>query len=186
MLTCAIPTRCHRYESDEAEIVGIGNAPQHLADDFALKRQRCGTSNNTTSAESDASVDHGYRSGRSNQGHGQVRSQDNDDNRSVGCPQTASEVLAVASESWEALFHQHGVNFFLAGHYHEYESLWPSYNGIPTQKNFTDPQATVHITAGNGGAPGSVTHSLPLPRWCFVLFLLGSGWGLLLLLGGGG
>ena len=58
--------------------------------------------------------------------------------------------MTSTGKSWETLFHMYGVDFFLAGHYHEYESLWPSFNGIPTQKNFTNPQATVHITAGNG------------------------------------
>ena len=34
------------------------------------------------------------------------------------------------------------------------ESLWPSIGGKPTQLNFSHPLAPVHITAGNGGAPG--------------------------------
>ena len=46
------------------------------------------------------------------------------------------------------------MDFYLAGHYHEYESLWPSVGGVPTQQNFSEPRAPIHITAGNGGAPG--------------------------------
>lgn len=35
------------------------------------------------------------------------------------CPLSAGEAVASASESWEALFHEHGVDFYIAGHYHE-------------------------------------------------------------------
>ena len=67
---------------------------------------------------------------------------------------TAGESSAAASAAWEALFVQYGVDFYVAGHFHLYESLWPSVGGVPTQKNFTRPLAPIHVTAGNGGAPG--------------------------------
>ena len=55
-----------------------------------------------------------------------------------------------------------GVDLFMAGHWHYYESLWPTTGGtpdcpacaVPVQTNFTDPRGTVHITTGNGGPPG--------------------------------
>lgn len=81
----------------------------------------------------------------------------------------------------EPLFLKHGVDVYLAGHWHYYESLWPvkspppggrvpagcqSYQnatagyptvttaGCTTQTSFDNPGATVHITTGNGGPPG--------------------------------
>ena len=136
------------YESDEAELVGISTLPpQPILDAFELQRRQCGGSSGAG----------GESKGSGNTNHSVGDGDGDGDGSSSGvpdCPLTAGEVIASASESWETLFHQYGVDFFLAGHYHEYESLWPSYNGVPTQKNFTNPRATVHVTAGNGGAPG--------------------------------
>ena len=39
------------------------------------------------------------------------------------CPLSAGEAVASASASWEELFHEHGVDFYIAGHYHE--CAWP-------------------------------------------------------------
>eukprot|EP00041_Stephanoeca_diplocostata_P041521 m.8228 g.8228 ORF g.8228 m.8228 type:complete len:350 (+) comp6141_c0_seq2:1542-2591(+) len=55
-----------------------------------------------------------------------------------------------------------GVDFFMAGHWHYYESLYPGVKGTaeclsclqPTQKNFVNPKGTIHVTTGNGGPPG--------------------------------
>jgi 3',5'-cyclic AMP phosphodiesterase CpdA len=52
-----------------------------------------------------------------------------------------------------------GVDLYLAGHWHYYESLYPAKNGAtgsggePIQKDFVDPTVTVHVTTGNGGPP---------------------------------
>ena len=55
---------------------------------------------------------------------------------------------------------KYGVDVFLAGHWHYYESLWPAEIGTSgtggkiIQKNFINPTTTVHMTSGNGG-PGA-------------------------------
>ena len=54
-----------------------------------------------------------------------------------------------------------GVDLYLAGHWHYYESLYPAKNGAtgtggdPVAKDFIDPTVTVHVTTGNGGPPGA-------------------------------
>ena len=56
-----------------------------------------------------------------------------------------------------------GMDMFVAGHWHYYESLWPAKNGAdgtggdPLQKTFEDPDTVVHVTTGNGGPPGKDT-----------------------------
>ena len=32
--------------------------------------------------------------------------------------------------------------------------MWPQINGVLTRKNFLTPNGTIHVMAGNGGAPG--------------------------------
>lgn len=120
------------YTSDAAELDGISNPPPEAVAAFKEKLLRC---------DRGAAANHGGGGGGGGEGGG-------------GCPLTAGDVTAAASESWEGLFQQFGVDFFVAGHWHEYESLWPNTGGKPTQLNFTNPRAPVHITAGNGGAPG--------------------------------
>eukprot|EP01051_Picozoa_sp_SAG22_P003740 SAG22_NODE_186_length_15907_cov_45.496774_7_plen_1025_part_00 len=77
----------------------------------------------------------------------------------------------------EPLFIRHGVDIFSAGHWHYYESLWPtvSTNGQygvpnasatqprPTRHSFLNPDATVYVTAGNGGSPGPDGGAATLP-----------------------
>ena len=103
--------------SEAAEAAGIGNPPEEVLRQFAGQRSQC--------ADSELSLD---------------------DNRSGHCPQTAAEALASTVESWEALFDQYGVDFYVAGHYHEYESMWPQRAGVPTQFNFTEPNGTIHVS----------------------------------------
>eukprot|EP01052_Picozoa_sp_SAG31_P020565 SAG31_NODE_1553_length_7905_cov_3.137330_2_plen_377_part_00 len=68
----------------------------------------------------------------------------------------------------EPLFLRFGVDIYSAGHWHYYESLFPtvSTNGpygvpnssvtppLPTRRSFVDPDAPIYVTAGNGGSPG--------------------------------
>lgn len=69
----------------------------------------------------------------------------------------------------EPLFLDHGVDIYVAGHWHYYESLWPTVSAshhrygipntsatppLPTRRSFVDPDATIYVTAGNGGSPG--------------------------------
>lgn len=117
------------YTSDEAEITGISNPTAQVVSDFKDKLLRC------DHVDAAAGLATGLQG-------------------SQGCPLSAGNITTAASESWEQLFQQFGVDFFIAGHWHEYESLWPNTGGQPTQFNFTNPRAPIHITAGNGGAPG--------------------------------
>lgn len=71
----------------------------------------------------------------------------------------ASDTLVADMQPILASF---GVDFFMAGHWHYYESLYPGVKGTseclsclqPTQKNFVNPRGTIHVTTGNGGPPG--------------------------------
>jgi len=58
----------------------------------------------------------------------------------------------------------YGVDVYMAGHWHYYESLWPAEyatngsGGAPLEpKSFVHPTTTVHVTQGNGGPPGPDT-----------------------------
>jgi len=59
------------------------------------------------------------------------------------------------------LIHEGGVDMYLAGHWHYYESLYPaevsgsSIGGKSLQKDFRNPNVTVHVTTGNGGPPSA-------------------------------
>jgi len=59
------------------------------------------------------------------------------------------------------LLDEGGVDLYIAGHWHYYESLFPAENGPtgtggkPVQQNFVNPKVTVHVTSGNGGPPGA-------------------------------
>jgi len=55
----------------------------------------------------------------------------------------------------EPLYAKFGVDLYLAGHEHNYESMWPVLNStVAEKKTFIDPKAPVHFTSGAGGAPG--------------------------------
>eukprot|EP01060_Flectonema_neradi_P004670 TRINITY_DN13049_c0_g1_i1.p1 TRINITY_DN13049_c0_g1~~TRINITY_DN13049_c0_g1_i1.p1 ORF type:complete len:686 (+),score=141.28 TRINITY_DN13049_c0_g1_i1:34-2091(+) len=69
------------------------------------------------------------------------------------------------------LFEKYGLDMYLAGHWHYYESLFPSMPGnssclpcaVPTQQNFNEPNTTVHVTTGNAGPPGPNSFVDPIP-----------------------
>eukprot|EP01064_Diplonema_japonicum_P020458 TRINITY_DN2991_c1_g1_i2.p1 TRINITY_DN2991_c1_g1~~TRINITY_DN2991_c1_g1_i2.p1 ORF type:complete len:756 (+),score=271.88 TRINITY_DN2991_c1_g1_i2:58-2268(+) len=79
----------------------------------------------------------------------------------------------VTIDTFEPIFLQYGVDLYVAGHWHYYESLYPATSGKascktcaePTQDNFDSPKVTVHVTSGNGGPPGkdSFTEDCPGP-----------------------
>ena len=43
------------------------------------------------------------------------------------------------------------MDVYFSGHVHAYERQYPVYKGVPTQTNYVDPQATVHIISGAAG-----------------------------------
>jgi hypothetical protein len=87
-------------------------------------------------------------------------------NRSSSEDPQQSQRLGGASDNlisdFAPLLEQYGVDVFIAGHWHYYESLWPGKTGTdtckvclqPLAKDFNNPRGTVHITSGNGGPPG--------------------------------
>eukprot|EP01061_Rhynchopus_euleeides_P005569 TRINITY_DN147_c0_g1_i2.p2 TRINITY_DN147_c0_g1~~TRINITY_DN147_c0_g1_i2.p2 ORF type:complete len:710 (+),score=299.28 TRINITY_DN147_c0_g1_i2:95-2131(+) len=80
---------------------------------------------------------------------------------------------ATVVNDFEPIFQEYGVDIFLAGHWHYYESLFPAAPGPdscrscanPVQKDFNAPNVTVHVTTGNGGPPGidTFTEDCPSP-----------------------
>jgi hypothetical protein len=64
----------------------------------------------------------------------------------------------------DPIFAKHGVDFYNAGHVHDYTVNWPMNNGNMTgQKDYTDPKGTIHICEGNGGVPSAALHSGAVP-----------------------
>lgn len=69
------------------------------------------------------------------------------------------------------LLQEYGVDLFMSGHWHYYESMWPAVKGsdafpadaVPTAKSFEEPKGTVHIVTGNGGPPGKDSFTTPIP-----------------------
>ena len=51
----------------------------------------------------------------------------------------------------EPLLMKYGVDVYAAGHIHDYEWIYPTYNATPVQTNFVNPRAPVHLITGNGG-----------------------------------
>ena len=87
----------------------------------------------------------------------------------VGCWSYGSAITKVRNDL-EPLFQRYGVDVYIAGHEHDYESVWPVLNGSVVGKwgtaNITNPQvianpeAPIHITSGAGGAP-ALDHFYP-------------------------
>eukprot|EP00756_Hemistasia_phaeocysticola_P023628 Hpha_TRINITY_DN15904_c0_g2::TRINITY_DN15904_c0_g2_i2::g.74114::m.74114 len=71
----------------------------------------------------------------------------------------------VTIKEFEPLFDEFALDLYIAGHWHYYESLWPTKTGSSkcpscgeaTQKSFDSPNSTIHVTTGNGGPPGKDT-----------------------------
>ena len=57
----------------------------------------------------------------------------------------------VLRNSIESLLKDNHVDFYLAGHLHNYERLWPVYNNRTVQKNYVNSQGPVNIISGAAG-----------------------------------
>ena len=77
---------------------------------------------------------------------------DEDPGSFKGCWSYGSSIDEVRGDL-EPLMARFGVDMYLAGHEHDYESIYPTLNNTVLAKNFTDPPAPVHIVTGAGGAP---------------------------------
>lgn len=83
------------------------------------------------------------------------------------CEQTVGEMMKLLQSSLAEILNLYNVDIYIAGHVHDYASMWPMcYNkdaaeleickdasGSPIQ-SYDMPKGTVHITDGNGGVPG--------------------------------
>eukprot|EP00039_Didymoeca_costata_P019413 m.337443 g.337443 ORF g.337443 m.337443 type:complete len:712 (-) comp18135_c0_seq1:199-2334(-) len=78
-----------------------------------------------------------------------------------GCLGTGEGFMEGARSDLEPLFLKYGVDMFLAGHEHDYESIWPVKNCSMDSAdcyigtNFSKPQAPVHVVCGEGGTNGA-------------------------------
>lgn len=80
------------------------------------------------------------------------------------CNVNGAGVSAAIRADWEALMMSHGVDMYLAGHIHAYESLWPvGPNGAVPTASFSSPRAPVHVLTGAGGPPGDPDTFVPTP-----------------------
>jgi len=52
----------------------------------------------------------------------------------------------------EKLLHEYGVDFYIAGHEHNYERMYDVYDKKTTKTN-VNPPATIHIVTGDAGGP---------------------------------
>ena len=80
-----------------------------------------------------------------------------------GCTGTGVDNVEATRKDVEPLFIKHGVDLFLCGHEHNYESIWPTRNSVPTATNFDSPAATVYVVEGAGGAPALDLFGGPAP-----------------------
>ena len=65
---------------------------------------------------------------------------------------------AQALVDFEPLLAEYAVDFYFAGHDHNYETTWPVYKGVPRgDKSYTDPVAPIHILSGTAGATANVS-----------------------------
>jgi hypothetical protein len=90
-------------------------------------------------------------------------------------PNATAQEIEVELSSWEQgvtdssdaaikdlvpYLNKYGVDLYLAGHWHYYESLWPATDGTTgaggkvLKKSYVNPKKTIHVTTGNGGPPG--------------------------------
>lgn len=46
--------------------------------------------------------------------------------------------------------HQHNVDFYLCGHVHAYERMYPVYQNVTVQKGYNNPDALTHIVRPRG------------------------------------
>merc|ERR1712080_258282 len=62
-----------------------------------------------------------------------------------GCIGTGTAMTEKMREDFEPLMLKYGVDLYLCGHEHDYESLWPTKNYQVTDKSFKNPKAPIHV-----------------------------------------
>lgn len=67
---------------------------------------------------------------------------------------TVHEHVSAVRDVLVPIFYEHGVDFYNAGHVHDYTVNWPLDNAFKvTQRNYDNPLGTIHVCEGNGGVP---------------------------------
>ena len=97
-------------------------------------------------ATRDSKVDGGARGG----GEGSTRGGDGRGAKSTARPVPSK---AQALLDFEPMLAEFAVDIFFAGHDHNYETTWPVYKSATVQKNYTNPEAPIHILSGTAGPP---------------------------------
>eukprot|EP01059_Diplonema_ambulator_P028960 TRINITY_DN47_c0_g4_i3.p2 TRINITY_DN47_c0_g4~~TRINITY_DN47_c0_g4_i3.p2 ORF type:complete len:549 (+),score=228.56 TRINITY_DN47_c0_g4_i3:39-1685(+) len=68
-------------------------------------------------------------------------------------------------ETMEPILFDYGVDFFINGHEHNYERMWPTYQNMSDQSNM-DPKATIYVVTGAAGSPEMhEPFTYPQPSW---------------------
>ena len=80
-----------------------------------------------------------------------------------GCVGTGAATAEIVRKELEPLMLKYGVDVFFAGHEHNYDVSYPVAFGQPTQKDYVNPKAPVHIVTGAGGAPALDSFGPPGP-----------------------
>jgi hypothetical protein len=80
-----------------------------------------------------------------------------------GCVGTGVSNTEASRRDMEPLFLRFGVDIFACGHEHNYESMWPTKDLQPVQKDFNAPRAPVYVVEGAGGAPALDLFGGPAP-----------------------
>ena len=76
---------------------------------------------------------------------------------------TVKDTVEASIASLGALLDQYHVDIYAAGHVHSYSATWPVFGGELVNKSLVNPHGTVHVVEGNGGVPGTHTHSTVMP-----------------------
>merc|ERR1712130_285026 len=80
-----------------------------------------------------------------------------------GCVGTGESTVAKSREDIEPLMLKYGVDIYLCGHEHNYESMYPISKNECVQRSYTEPKAPVHVLSGSGGPPNLDTFGEPGP-----------------------
>ena len=65
----------------------------------------------------------------------------------------------------EHMLLSYSVDIYFCGHNHNYETIWPVFNGTAVQADFINPKAPVHILAGSAGPPETDQFTADSPAW---------------------
>jgi len=84
----------------------------------------------------------------------------------AGVPSPLDAAAAIQA-AFEPLFAKYGVDLYICGHQHSYETIWPVYNSTNVWNNYTNPPYTTHIISGAAGNVEGFSdyNNTPTPPW---------------------